>query len=113
MRLGRSDELSPQLVATMSVRPSPSKSPVATPCQRPVNPPRPSDSVTSLNLPFWFLNTRTGPHSVATINSGKRSPSRSLNTAPFTMPSAWLSVPPAGSRLRVVLLKSIEMLACG
>ena len=64
-------------------------------------------------MPCSFLKTRTGPHSVATINSGKPSPSRSLNTAPFTMPSAWLSVPLAGSRLRVVFLKSIETLACG
>ena len=87
MTFGRSAELSPQLVATMSVRPSASKSPVATPCHRPVNPLRPSASVTSLNVPCVFLNTRTGPHSVAKISSGNRSPSRSLKTAPFTSPS--------------------------
>ena len=68
--LGLSEVFNPQLVATISILPFPSKSPVATPCQRPVSPDNPRASVISTNFPFWFLNTRIGPHSVVIINSG-------------------------------------------
>ncbi len=86
--LARHGTLSPQLVATRSRRPSPSKSPAVTPFQRLVKPSRPSCVVASSSLPFRFIRTRTGPHSVATTRSARPSPSRSANVALLTRPSA-------------------------
>src|SRR5437870_11098163 len=39
------------------------------------------------SLPCAFLKIRRGPHSHASTNSGKPSPSRSLHTAPLTRPT--------------------------
>src|SRR2546422_9347325 len=90
----------PQFDTTMSSRPSPSKSPVVTPCHHPVSSlrriPSPlggerefataTGGFQSRNWPPLLRKIFIGPHSHASTNSGWPSPSKSLKTAPLTKP---------------------------
>ena len=77
----------PQLVATTSRRPSPSRSPVVTPFQRPMTRSNPHSAVASRNRPWSFRNSLSDPHSGARMRSGQPSPFRSENTAPDIRPT--------------------------
>ncbi len=76
------------------MRPSPSKSPEMTPCHKPVNKskgervlPEKISQACSRKWPKEFLKIRKGPHSSVITSSGNPSPSRSVQTHPFTTPT--------------------------
>src|SRR5437764_8454081 len=70
----------------MSRRPSPSRSPVVTPFQRPITRSKPHAAVASRKCPWSFTNSLSDPHSGARMRSGQPSPLTSENTAPDIRP---------------------------
>src|SRR5437773_6445330 len=81
--------LRPQLVATMSSRPSPARSPVVTPFQRPTTRSSPHAALASRRRPWSFKNNLSDPHSGARIKSGQPSPFTSEKTAADIRPTPW------------------------
>src|SRR5205809_610568 len=73
----------------MSRRPSPSRSPVVTPFQRPTILSSPQSAVASRKRPWSLRNSRSDPHSGATMRSGQPSPFTSEKTAAETIPTSW------------------------
>src|SRR5438552_3738594 len=71
----------------MSRRPSPSRSPVVTPFQRPTQRSSPHWAVASRSRPWSFRNSLSDPHSGARIRSGQPSPSTSEKTAADIRPT--------------------------
>src|SRR5947199_10000709 len=65
----------------MSSRPSPSRSPVVTPFQRPTTRSSPHSVLASRRRPWSFKNNLSDPHSGARIKSGQPSPFTSEHTA--------------------------------
>src|SRR5438093_1603185 len=73
----------------MSSRPSPSRSPVVTPFQRPTTRSSPHSVLASRRRPWSFKNNLSDPHSGARIKSGQPSPFTSENTAADIRPTPW------------------------
>src|SRR5256712_12133172 len=71
----------------MSRRPSPSRSPVVTPFQRPTQRSSPHSTLASRRRPWSFRNSLSDPHSGARIRSGQPSPFTSEKTAAEMRPT--------------------------